>query len=291
MLNWRYHLLTLIAVFLAMALGVLIGIGLSDSGVVETGRASIVDDIEQQLEVLSGQNDELNHQLSINQRYQEDTFPFLVRGRLQGKTLALIATSGVDDSILREIGSTINSAGAQILTTTITNPHMETGSVMDQIKTAPILDPALVSLDESTITAALGQELASDITRSGGADLLASLQGTLVESTSGAYNTPVDAVIYLTNQDNETSPGYSDWEKEFLLSLRRLGIKVAGGEPADAELSTIPLFINVDVSSVDNIDARIGQLSLVYIIAGERGSYGVKPTADLLIPILRTGGT
>ena len=35
MLTWRYHLMTLVAIFLALGLGMLVGISLSDSGVVK----------------------------------------------------------------------------------------------------------------------------------------------------------------------------------------------------------------------------------------------------------------
>jgi hypothetical protein len=43
---------------------------------------------------------------------------------------------------------------------------------------------------------------------------------------------------------------------------------------------------------VDNIDSRIGQISAVCVLAGEKGAgaYGIKTTADLLIPILRMTG-
>ena len=63
---------------------------------------------------------------------------------------------------------------------------------------------------------------------------------------------------------------------------------MVGTEPPDAPRSEIPLFQSVDVSSVDNLDSRIGQVSLVYVLSGEKGAFGVKPTADLLIPILRS---
>ena len=34
MLTWRYHLLSLVAVFLALGLGVLVGVSVSDTGVI-----------------------------------------------------------------------------------------------------------------------------------------------------------------------------------------------------------------------------------------------------------------
>jgi hypothetical protein len=104
---------------------------------------------------------------------------------------------------------------------------------------------------------------------------------------NGNYDVPVDAVVIVTRADNEQAPAYTDLEKRFLLSLKDLGVPAVGAEQEDAPVSEIPLFQSVDVSSVDNLDSRIGQVSVVYILSGEKGAFGVKPTADLLIPILR----
>jgi hypothetical protein len=287
MYTWRYHLLTLVAVFLALGLGLLGGIGLSDSGVVETGNAGLVSDIQRDLDNLNQLNNDLNRLASENQRYQDDTFPYLVSGQLQGLRYAVVASGTVSDQVLRELGSAINSAGGQITSTTRLNSRFDASATTDRLRAAAQGDPAFTGLDQSTLTTLLGPQMAADIGAAGGTALLDALRGTLVDSTNGSYITPVNAVILINRADDQQSPQYADLEKQLLLALRGIGVRPVAAETVDAPISEIPLFINVDVSSVDNIDSRIGQVSMIHILKGEQGSFGVKTTADLLIPILK----
>ena len=288
MLTWRYHLLSLVAIFLALGLGVLVGISLSDNGVVETGQNVLVDDIQRDIASLRDQNNRLGRDRAINQRYQEDTFPFIIGGRIHGKRIAIVTSSAAGDDIQRQLTSVVHGAGGQVVNTTVFNPRFDLPVVTAKVRAEMKSDPQFASVDESSLAAAVGRQLARDIGKGGASKLLAVLQGTLVDSTNGSYDSPVDAVVVVTRMDNDQAPAYSELEKRLLMSLKDLGVPAVGAEPTDAPLSEIPLFQSVDVSSVDNLDSHIGQVSLVYVLAGEKGAFGVKPTADLLIPILRT---
>lgn len=289
MLTWRYHLLSLVAVFLALGLGVLVGISLSDNGVVETGRAGLVEDIMRDVDGLRDQNDVLSRERATNLRFQDDAFPFIVGGRLQGKKVALVASGKAGDDILRQVATAIHGAGGQVISTTVMNAGFDPEAAAARMRTDLKNDPALGGVDASSMIAASGQQIAREVSgRAGAPRLLPVLQGSLVDSRSGNYEVGADAVVLLTRADDEQSPAYTELEKQMLLSLRELGVMPIGAEPADAPRSEIPLFLSVDVSSVDNIESRIGQVSLVFVLGGEKGAFGVKPTADMLIPILRT---
>ncbi|MHB1361974.1 MAG: copper transporter [Thermoleophilia bacterium] len=288
MLTWRYHLLSLVAVFLALGLGVLVGISLTDNGLVETGQNVLVNDIQKNVDELQGQNDRLSHERATNLRYQDDTFPFIVGGRLQGKKVAIVASASAGDDVVRNLTSAVHGAGGQVVSTTVLNPLFDAAAVTAKVKNDLKSDPLYASVDDSSMTSAVGRGLARDIGRGGGTRLLASLQGTLVESANGSYDLPVDDVVIISRGENDQVAAYSDLEKLFLLNLKGYGVLAVGTEPSDAPRSEIPLYQSVDISSVDNVESRIGQVSVVYVLSGEKGAFGVKPTADLLIPILRT---
>lgn len=287
MLTWRYHLLSLVAVFLALGLGVLVGISVSDSGVIETSQDVLVEDIQRDLDGLRTENGQLSRERATNIRYQDDTFPFIVGGRLQGKRIAVVASSSAGEEVQRKLTSAIHGAGGQVVSTTVMNPRFDLAAATARVKADLKSDPAFASVEDASFTTAVGRQLARDVSKGGGARLLTSLQGTLVDSMNGNYDTPVDAVVIVTRADNEQVPAYTDLEKKFILNLKELGVLTVGAEQEDAPVSEIPLFQSVDVSSVDNLDSRIGQVSVVYVLSGEKGAFGVKPTADLLIPILR----
>lgn len=288
MLTWRYHLLTIAAVFLALALGVLIGIGLTDSGTINTSQSGLVSGIEQDLNELRSENNALSRERAINLRFQEDTFPYIVRARLEGKKIAILASSVTGDDIQRRLTSAIHGAGGQVVSTTVMNSRFSVPALTEKVKTEMKNDPAYSTVNESSVINLLASQLARDISKAGGTKTLTALQGVLIDSMNGRYDIPVDSVVIITRADDEQTPAYSDLEKKMLLSLKELGVLAVGCEPSDAPRSEIPLFQALDVSSVDNLDSRIGQVSLVYVLAGEKGAFGIKPTADMLIPILRT---
>jgi len=287
-LTWRYHLLSLVAVFLALGLGVLVGISLSSNGTIQSGQSVLVNDIQHDIEDLRAENNDLSHDRATNLRYQDDSFPFIVGGRLQGKRIAVVASASAGDEIQRKLTSAIHAGGGQVVSSTVLNPRFDQAAMIAKIRTDMKSDPLFATVDDPSLPAVVAREFAREIGRGGGGGkLIAAMQGILVDSQNGSYDLPVDAVVVIDRADGNQAAAYADLEKNFLLDLKDLGTLTVGTETTDAPQSEIPLFQSVDISSVDNLDSRIGQVSLVYILSGEKGAFGIKPTADLLIPILR----
>ncbi|RJQ47742.1 MAG: hypothetical protein C4534_00800 [Gaiellales bacterium] len=287
MINWRYHIMSIIAVFLALGLGVIIGIGLGDNGTVDLGQEGLLEDIRRDIDETRNENNVLNNERSINLRYQDSTFPYLVSGQLLGKRIALVSSTTVSEEDRRNIVGAIETASGQVVSTTLIESGFDAAAIAARSREVLSQYPQLAVIDEASLTKVLGGQLALEIGAANPPVALAALQGTLVASMAGNYELPVDAVILLTRADSGYSPYYTELEREFILSLKGAGVTIVGGEPADAPASEVPMFIAVGISSVDNIGSRIGQLSVVYALAGERDTYGVKPTSDMLIPIMR----
>ena len=63
-------------------------------------------------------------------------------------------------------------------------------------------------------------------------------------------------------------------------------IPVLGVEKLHVDFSYIPRYQTLGISTVDNVDTIIGQTSLVLVINGKEGHYGVKKSANSLMPFL-----
>jgi copper transport outer membrane protein MctB len=63
-----------------------------------------------------------------------------------------------------------------------------------------------------------------------------------------------------------------------------------GIEASTAEPSSISFFQGNDLSSVDDVDATAGKVALVFAMLGAEGSFGVKGSADRLLPDLLAPG-
>jgi hypothetical protein len=59
-----------------------------------------------------------------------------------------------------------------------------------------------------------------------------------------------------------------------------------GVEDSEAETSSVSFFQSNDITSVDDIDLVSGRLALVFSLLGAEGSFGVKGSADRLLPDL-----
>jgi hypothetical protein len=111
MINFRFHVVSLIAIFLALALGVVIGAGVIDRGVVDAldTRLNKVEDRSNDLEAENGV-------LSARNRQQDDMIvdlqPHAVSGRLLGDDIGVVAVRGVDGDRVSAVVTAAQQADA-----------------------------------------------------------------------------------------------------------------------------------------------------------------------------------
>ena len=111
MINFRYHLASLIAVFLALALGVVMGSTVIDRAIVSSLRDRI-DQVEANAERRKAENDQLRSDLGRLQGSVNEIAPFAVAGRLTGVPVAVVAARGVDDAAVKDTVALLQEAGA-----------------------------------------------------------------------------------------------------------------------------------------------------------------------------------
>jgi Copper transport outer membrane protein, MctB len=112
MINFRFHIVSLIAVFLALAVGVVFGATVVNSAIVDRLNDRI-DTVENNANRRKAENDELRSQLGQQQGYIDSTQAFAVTGRLNGVTLVTIAARGVDGDAVKNTVELAQRAGAR----------------------------------------------------------------------------------------------------------------------------------------------------------------------------------
>jgi hypothetical protein len=109
MINFRFHLVSLIAVFLALALGVLMGATVIDQAIVD-GLRNRISNVRDEANAQRAENSELQEELERLQRFVGDEYG--VTGELEGGTVAVIAPRGVEGEDARGAVDLIQTAGA-----------------------------------------------------------------------------------------------------------------------------------------------------------------------------------
>src|SRR3954471_3147628 len=94
----RYHTASLIAVFLALAIGILIGAEFGGDALTSTRRnleASLVGNLQD----ARSRADALSGHLGRSNEFSDRVYPVLVRDRLEGKRIAIVALGGLPGEV------------------------------------------------------------------------------------------------------------------------------------------------------------------------------------------------
>jgi Mrp family chromosome partitioning ATPase len=112
-IDFRYHLVSLVSVFLALAVGIVLGAGpLKDT---------IGDTLTTQVEALRQDRDALRSQLNTSQAgvdHREEVLtevtPTLLAGRLRGHSVVVVRLPGVDDTDAEPLVRAVRAAGGRV---------------------------------------------------------------------------------------------------------------------------------------------------------------------------------
>jgi hypothetical protein len=280
----RYHAASLAAVFLALAVGILIGVGFG-SDIVSGTADELEQSLESDLEDARAQISALEADLDEERAFEAAVYPAIVDGELPRERIAVIGLGGLSGELTDDIEQAIGPSGAAVT---------EAGVV-----TLPPNRDALAGLVDGRRGRAVSRgeaealrELAADAGRTivrGGGEFDA-LRGTLFGRFSGSSQR-VDAVVVVRERPSDLGPkdaaATDAVEQGLIAGFRSVGQPGAVGAELEAtDPSNVGFFEAEGISSVDSIDLLSGKVALVFALAGADGSFGVKETADSLLPDL-----
>jgi hypothetical protein len=277
MFDLRYHVASLAAVFLALIIGILVGVGIS--GPVDNQKTKF---LEEQVAKYQRQLDQNAAQSNLDGREQQaalayinETYPVLVKNRLRGKQIAVVFVGDVKGGIRSEINRLFLDSGAQQLRLRALKVPID----VRQLNSALKGQPAAVGLRGRQEVEALGRALGQELMLGGDTPLWDSLNAELVGDREGANKAPADGVVVVRTADPQRGA-----TSRFLLGLYSgLGsvVPAIGVEQTDAAHSATKAFAQAGLSSVDNVDTRVGRLATVLLLAGaDAGQYGVKKSVE-----------
>lgn len=281
----RYHAASLAAVFLALAVGILIGIGFGSD--VVTGTA---EDLE---ESLGADLDEANERIAVleseldrSNEFAQLAFPALVRGELTGDTVGVIGLGGLDEEASTAVRDAVEEAGGAVGQLGVVGEPPDIGAVLGAMR-----NDRAGALPRGEAFARAARR-AGRLLVVGGPRFDAVREAMLDRYTGNPGDT--DAVVVLRDRppdlESREEADTEVLERELITGMRAAGARVIGVERSDAEESSIPFFEEHRLSTVDNVDQIAGRVALVWTLDGAEGSFGIKETADALLPERLPGG-
>jgi hypothetical protein len=321
-ISLRYHIVSLVAVFLALALGIVVGSTVLQEGTVSVLRATS-EAVRAKSEENSRKNVELTRQIGDLQRFGVAVLPELVQNRLKGRSVVLVDTDKVDGGLREGVRKVLEDAGAQVDgQITFADERLALGADADRTAMGRLLavDAGAPDVLRGELVRRLANRLATPaaipqdnnqrasdmLTGLQDADFLADLKLSRPLAT-GADPFPRQGSIFVLLGPSAAATATAVAPDAFLVPLAdqvsaRTGGPVAGGEAAavPAASSWVTALRNTRavsrrVSGIDSVDTVYGQLALVEALQGSlqqlpAGQYGIKDGASGLLPE-RTDGS
>jgi hypothetical protein len=277
----RYHAASLAAVFIALAIGILIGIGLAGD-VVSTASEELENSLRSDLDDAESRVDALEGDLSRADEYSDRTYPALVADRLPDSSIAVIGFGGLRPETVEAIEEAVDPAGARVAALGVVNVPPDTDALADAAPSRFVgVRRGGEGLEE------LGRAAGAGLI--GGSDVVERLRGALFSRFSGSLS-DVDRVVFVASVPDDLDADQAGAAERLVGGLidgaRRTSAGVAGAERTDDDPTTLEAFSGTGVPTVDHVDLPAGRASLVFALLGASGDYGTKETADSYLPEL-----
>lgn len=310
MIDFRYHLVSIVSIFLALAVGIVLGAG--------PLKGELGDTLNKELAGLRQDKAGLNTQLQdakaaskARDSYIAETNPIMLAGVLQDRRVALVVLPGSDAAVSEATAATLRSSGAAVVSTTsmsedwVTSDEAtaasrdtavsaaasqvgvnlsDSGSVaprdvlLASLLTVPAKDPSR-ALAPATAQKALDALASADLIKIDTegfelADLVVVVSGVTTQGDADARQQAADRWVDLTIALDTRSSG----------ALVAAEATSAGNGVSVIETVRNDATATKGVSTVDNAGGAMGQASVVHALkeqsAGDVGQYGLAPGAD-----------
>ncbi|MDO9556792.1 MAG: copper transporter [Coriobacteriia bacterium] len=289
MYNLRYHIASLVAVFLALSIGLLLGTVVVERGVLTNQGTQIVKDLQKEFDDLRKDNADLRAGLERDRLFAADAVPKLLTGALEGQTVLVVTNSGRADGLTATVEA-IEQAGARALVITAESPGFGVDELDPEALAAAL---SASSGEETTVSAsttsdsifavaeALAREWTTEDENRPVTELLVSAGQIGMESVDGTVTIAGMAVLASWN-DTADAVGMA-----LASRLAERGIPVIGVEAASHVSGVAQAATAAGLSAVDDVTSPQGAVSLVWVLSGRAtGYFGVREGAEKAYPSL-----
>jgi hypothetical protein len=309
MVDFRYHLVSIVAVFLALAVGIVVGTTALNGQLLDRLKQSNSDLIGDK-RGLEGDVRGLRDRLAAEEQAAALLGPSIVGSRLQGERVVIVSTPDAPASLREQLLPLLAQAGATLGAQVRLRPGLlapDSATLLDglvaqaAVPGQPLpegepVDQAMTQLSQVLVRqAGVAAPAAATVQR-----VLAAYEGEDLIDVEGTADTPGSMALLLTaGTPTSVDPGLATAQSRALLVLARQldarsrGAVVAG--PLDATEDSGLLRVLRDdtglsdrLGSVDGADTPTGRNAVVLALAeqvrGGSGSYGTGPRADSPVP-------
>jgi hypothetical protein len=309
-IDFRYHVVSIVAVFLALALGLFIG-STTLRGPVANDLNNRVDDVTKKNSDLRGQLSDLQSQLGRANAFDDALEPYVVAGRLTAESVVIVSAPGVDSGLRSRVTTALTDAGATVagdvrLQAALLDPQQNAflRTLSDHVTPANRTLPSGGSGTERALhllADVLGaRPQVPPVSPGAAARVLSAFSDGKLISVSGNPPRPATLALLIaaappTGTDASTGTAEQSLLAELARDLDQAAVgAVVAGPAAAGDTGGLLNVVRADkglraqVSTVDSVDVPSGVIATVFALAeqstGRAGTYGTGTGADTPLP-------
>lgn len=306
MITLRHHVISLAAVFIALAIGVVLGSGLLSDSLLSGVRAE-KKDLRAQINDLNGEKNALNEKLNAVNDFDALVAGRIVRDTLVGKSVVIFRTPDADSDDVEAVSRTARLAGAAVTgTVSLTQEFVDANSAekLRSVVTSSILpagaqlNPALIDQGSQAgdllgIAVLINRDRAvkpaDDAQRE---TVLAALRDTGFIAYGDQHVGAADTALVVTGgalAEDAGNQGVSVARFAAALAPHGSGTLLAGRDGSAAGAAAVAVAradagMAATISTVDVVDTEAGRITAILGLAqlvagGHPGQYGIGPGA------------
>ncbi len=311
MVDFRYHLVSIIAVFLALALGIVVGTTALNGALLDNLKGS-VGTLTADKRTLEGTIGSLRAQTGSDDQLVDRIGAAAVAGQLQGRRVVLVGAPGASSDVLDALTPLLEAAGAAVAGTVQLRPDLldpARAAVVEQVASQVAPEGLALPATDGALRAAA--ELAAALVRSpSGPEISTASAGAVLAGFAGKdlvdlgadLGARSDLAVLVTGDPVGAADVAVQQERSrTLLALAAAldatgsGTVVAGPLTATAAGGVLRALrddgsLSERVSSVDGVDRPAGRVAVVYALReqedGSAGRYGTGPGTQGPVPQL-----
>ncbi len=278
MFDFRYHVVSLIAVFAALAVGLLLGVTIADK-VVSRAEQNLSESLRGDLKNARKEKSKALRDVRRNREFESLVYPAIVNGRLSGRDIGIIAL-GSSGGVVKDVRKALEPSGARLVSISTVRLPPRLDRLSNDLKETRFAEIDSDNKQVGKFGEAVGRQLVE------GGKLSGLVKRSLFSSHSGRLKS-LDGVVFVRTKrdlEGEEKRTSDRFESSLIKGMLETDVPIVAVEKTDSDPSQIRYYRDHDLTSVDDIDRTPGRVALVLALKGAKGHYGTGPSATQLLP-------
>ncbi len=281
--SMKFYIISIVSIFVALGIGILIGFTMDTQEFVIEQQEIINARIESQFEDLISENKELKSNVNLLQsenKYKDEyislSYEPIIKDRLEGLNIGIIESN--EDYVTSGIGRDLELAGAKVINVTTLNHN-----IMDKEKLSDLYKKLNINISKNPVETTINT-ISESIISGVAAPIFQELEKEDFIQTIGNYDEEIDYLILCGGSLTDNSKRINVVDRLVVEVAKKYNIPIIGVEKSNVDYSYITGYKDLGISTIDNVDMTIGKVAMILAMEGIGGHYGIKDTAESVIP-------